>query len=420
MFKHEWLEKLERMFTGRSVEVARYKLVLERVGPDEFEARREGDLLFAGTLDRMAGWLAQRKQGNFLLSVVAAMVLAALLFAGGAYSSAHAQSPATSEIPAAVVSQAQVNVCKVTVPIRDGSNHIGSGIYLGDRLILTAEHVVRGGDGACDIAFADPTNNRTYIDLVRGRVLTTDGTWDQAGIELERLPKHNPPGAPMASANPRQGDHVTFVGYPHGRDLEMTRGSIRGFQSRYPGQHPEWFAASAPVVSGYSGGAAFNYAGELCGNLWGSDRTTGTVAACTGRTQRFLLPWNARLAAWRLAIASGNARPMQWQNCPPGQICQPRIVGPGDPNWSVPPGQGVPMRIEPESAPGSTPVPSQPLTPQPPPIDVTAIQVSIAKIEATIERMEARIDGLDTAAAKPSELSEADVNRIVAGVVVSI
>jgi hypothetical protein len=234
---------------------------------------------------------------------------------------------------------------------------------------------------------------------------------------LERLPTHNPPGSVLASDNPATGEQITFVGYPHGRNLEMNRGEVHGYANPWGASTTDWLVVTAPVVSGYSGGAAFNDAGELCGNLWGSDRVTSTRAACTGRTKRFLLPWNARLEAWRLAVTTGNAGRMnvQWgyQQCPPGQQCQPRIVGPGDQGW-----QHVPQPIEQPNAPGGTPVPSQP-TPVPtqpavpPTIDLSGLESAIAKLES-------RVDELDAEVSKPGELSESDVNRIVQGVLVSI
>ena len=119
----------------------------------------------------------------------------------------------------------------------------------------------------------------------------------------------------------------------------------------------DWFELDNQVQSGSSGGPALTADGKLVGNLWGAGSGV-TVAVSCGRTRRFLLPWNARLEAWRLALQRGRS---------PTQICGPGGWGSGSGGGLSPsaPG-GRPTVPVPPGAPATpTPAPQSPQTPQP-------------------------------------------------------
>lgn len=347
-------------------------------------------------------------------TLVAALII---LFADWAYcqefAAVHEVREPITNCPEVVNHEVRTNVVQVHV-----HGGLGSGIYLGDRIVLTAAHVVSGHRRA-RVNFPNPANPKgPFHESVVGTILATDRTWDQAVIELDLFPKHNPPGSPLAADNPKTGDKVTFAGYPGGRSLKMMRGQFERYSSAMGQRTADWFDSDAGVISGYSGGAAYSDDGALYGNLWGSTGSS-TVAVCLGRTKRFLLPWNARLEAWRLAIKSGNAGTMQWGNCPPGG-CPPGYGG-GGPRY-IEPGDGDDAPSAPPGGGGGslTPVPppvQPPTVPVTPPVDLSGIESAIAKINA-------RIDGLvaakPDAGPSPYALSEDDVTTIVGQLLVSM
>lgn len=236
-------------------------------------------------------------------------------------------------------------VCRVQC----GSS-VGSGVYLGDRLVLSCAHVF-DDEPTTAVSVTFPGGQSSA-----GRMLGKDRSWDQSCIELQTDP--GIAGAPLADENPEQGDEVTAAGYDHGRELKLRRGRVTQFVTQQTSQGlMDWFELNAQVVSGCSGGPVFNSQGEVIGNLWGAGNGT-TVALMCGRTRRFLLPWNTRLEAIRIAQWGGGCRPA----CPPGTM----PVMPG-PSTTAPP------RI----APGPTPVP--------PPVTVEVIVAALLANEKFIE-----------------------------------
>lgn len=241
-----------------------------------------------------------------------------------------------NQVPSAVMELAD-NI--VRVQANDGS--WGSGAYLGDRLVLTADHVIRDGS-AFAVHFRDGT-------AIPAKVVRRDGNYDQALLELQR-PHPTATGIPLADQNLPVGSFVVVGGYDKARPTLLFRpGLVRGYSMPAAGWPADWFELDNQVQSGSSGGPALTADGKLVGTLWGAGSGV-TVAVSCGRTRRFLLPWNARLEAWRLALQRGRS---------PTQIC-----GPG--GWGSGSGGGLSP-----SAPGGRPTipvpPGAPTTPTPAP-----------------------------------------------------
>lgn len=250
----------------------------------------------------------------------------------------------------------------------------GSGTYLGAGLVLTAHHVV-GSAGGVTGHFRDGTS-------IQGQVAASDATWDTALVQLESA---HPTllGVPLANDNPPAGAKVYATGYDGGRPQQLWRpGQVTQYHAAEPGQPGDWFNLSNAVQNGSSGGGVFDATGCLVGNLWGASHE-GTMAVSAGRTKRFLLPWNARLEAFRLAVASGKTPPDAMQFCFGGNCYSP---SPQPGGRDVYPG---PAPTQPPTQPpiAQTPtLPSNPATPQPS-IDVNAIaNVVIAHIEANPDK----------------------------------
>ena len=201
-------------------------------------------------------------------------------------------TPRSSKIPGSVT-QATANVVRV----RSNGGSWGSGAYLGDGLILTAAHVIRGST-AWTIYWPD---GRTTA----AKALKSDSNYDQALLGTIKHPSAR--GIRLATANPGPGDPIYLAGYDGGRaTLKLRPGRMVSYSSPFRGWPSDWFDINNPVQGGSSGGPALTAHGRLVGNLWGaSTRQQTTTAVLLGRTRRFLLPWNARLAAWELAMARG-------------------------------------------------------------------------------------------------------------------
>jgi len=223
----------------------------------------------------------------------------------------------------------------------------GSGVYLGERIVLTAAHVFRGepSRGAA-VYFPD--------GKVCGGVLkTADSTWDQAVVELSIDPQK--PGVPLAGENPKRGETVYAAGYGTGNVVQVFQGSVIHFGAPGGGMPSDWFSFRGSASPGWSGGPVFNSRGHLIGNLWGADGQT-TMALMCGRTRRFLLPWNARLEAIRLQFRR--------RQCPPGYACPPSYQP--QPQQPISP----PTLIDPDV---EAPVIDPPQIPLPPSVDVDQI-----------------------------------------------
>lgn len=241
------------------------------------------------------------------------------------------------------VASAQVDTSAV-VRVNAGTSW-GSGVYLGDRIVLTAAHVLRGEPRYAAVYFPD---GKGFSGELKG----SDAQWDQAVIELIREPEH--PGVPLAGANPAQGDVVYAAGYGRGNTVQLISGRVNGYLTSQPGQPTDWFDLTGGAAqSGSSGGPIFNARGELIGCLWGANpQQRQTVGVATGRTQRFLLPWNARLAAVKARLAQ----------CGPSG-CAPYRAPVPDRSPMIP-GSGRPINPRPSTT--SPPVAGSPPTTAPP------------------------------------------------------
>jgi len=197
------------------------------------------------------------------------------------------QSALLQQISAADSDQSPIDTSAV-VRIQCGSS-VGSGCYLGQRLILSCAHLSRGeGTTSVSVRFPDGSSHT-------GAIIKVDRQWDQSLIRLDTTPRHI--GIRIASSNPEIGDTVVAIGYDYGRSLRRRIGRvIRRVTSRV-GQPADWFDVSTQVISGCSGGPVLNHRGEVIGNLWGA-APGKTVANSTGRTQAFLGEHMASLTAY--------------------------------------------------------------------------------------------------------------------------
>lgn len=242
----------------------------------------------------------------------------------------------------------------------------GSGTYLGAGLILTASHVVGHAESRVTCYFRDGTTSA-------GQTLAHDQEWDTAVVEIPVHPTLV--GVPLAAGNATPGAKVYATGYDGGAPQLLCRpGRVTGYYSSGSTPVSDWFNLDNRVLPGSSGGGVFDETGCCVGPLWGSNQG-GTMAVNLGRTKRFLLPWNARLEAFRIATARG---------VPPAQCYGGYCPLPGSSNGSGTPAYegGQPTPIQP-----TQPIsPISPIAPAPQ-CDPNAIAAAvIAHIDANADK----------------------------------
>lgn len=209
------------------------------------------------------------------------------------------------------------------VRVRAGNNG-GSGVYLGDKIVLTAAHVFDRAGSRAIVSFPDKSQ---FVGILRA----ADTTWDQAVVELTGVPT-KAVGAPLAWANPMIGEVVYAAGYPGCQErLEWITGRVNNYAAPDRSQPPDWFIFRGEAAKeGASGGPVFNANGEVIGNLWGSREVEmTTTATMCGRTRLFLGPLKSRLAARSQAQAQGTGPSGRQIYIAPRQIDGSGVCGSG-------------------------------------------------------------------------------------------
>jgi serine protease Do len=208
-------------------------------------------------------------------------------------------------------------VVKIVVAEGNGVRSWGSGVHLGNGIILSCAHL--GGPNA-QIIFP---NNNAY----NGTLVSADRDWDQAVYDIGQ--GVNEEWAPLASENPVLGEPLESGGYPGGGQQAWRLGKLVRFtSSSNSSQYDDFIVFTNAVTEGTSGGPVFNAKGEVVGVVWGSRQSENvSYAQCTSRTRRFLLPHSARLEATRQMIQGGYSyQSCQSGNC--GSSCQ-QMTAPG-------------------------------------------------------------------------------------------
>jgi len=148
----------------------------------------------------------------------------------------------------------------------------GTGTYLGNRIVVTASHVVgRRIGNAVTVTF--------YNSTLRGRVVRVDTTYDLAAIVLGSTP--NIPPVRLADRDAAPGETVSKCGLTTGR----RSGRVLGFSSPINGK-PDWFTVGSESRGGDSGGPVFSR-GRFVGVLWGCENGK-TEASKLSRVRIFL------------------------------------------------------------------------------------------------------------------------------------
>ena len=159
--------------------------------------------------------------------------------------------------PASSVETAEKSV--VLVRTRKGT---GTGFVVGDGLVATNFHVVKGGREV-ELQQGDKTwvcNAAAFADQSRDLVIL-------------KVPELGLPAMPIRDSQPKKGDTVIVLGNPKGLASTVTQGVISGFRSgedlneldRTKQLAGEWIQIDAAVNSGNSGGPVFDQNGNVVG-----------------------------------------------------------------------------------------------------------------------------------------------------------
>jgi S1-C subfamily serine protease len=165
----------------------------------------------------------------------------------------------------------------------------GSGVYIGNRRVVTASHVVQTSD-VVEVEF-------TSGEAVAARVLASEPSADVALLELAESPREGRSARLGDSSEARIGEQVFVVGAPLGVSHTLTVGhlSARRAGEILFGDFSEavLLQTDASINPGNSGGPMFNLEGEVIGIvsaiLSRSGGSEGLGFAVSSNTVRALL-----------------------------------------------------------------------------------------------------------------------------------
>lgn len=186
-------------------------------------------------------------------------------------------------------------IVRVCVETGGGGRNFGSGIHLGDGLVLTAAHVVQGGKTFSAVALRQNAYGRATLLAVDQRL----------DIALLRLSDPPTTSAALATAVPPIGSRVISAGFGGDRKLKFNFGNVESFTGRGQSTGMFW---SGSARSGDSGGPVFNRNGLVVGILLGvSANGRSTHGTHVGELAAFCRPWFRRPAAGQRPVKAPGA-----------------------------------------------------------------------------------------------------------------
>ena len=151
-------------------------------------------------------------------------------------------------------------------------NGYATGFMVGDRLVMTAYHVVSGEVGsykkmALGFSPTDQLNVRVFVKGCHAKVITVDKDADLALLEVCSSQKRDIRTAFQASLD--KDEKLLLIARPHG-DSIVRRGVLSG---SYTLNGLEYWSAKLNARDGFSGSPVYNQQAELVGVMSGYDPT---------------------------------------------------------------------------------------------------------------------------------------------------
>jgi hypothetical protein len=191
------------------------------------------------------------------------------------------------------------------VRVRAGTS-VGSGCYLGERLVLTASHVFRGEGSRATVLFRSG-------DSIGGVLVKDSPALDSALIELDGEPTKRLPAIKIASSL-AMGDPCYRSGWGYKDQVSFSPATVKRFVGG-----DSWFHLTTRAYDGDSGGPVFLADGSLAGNIWGTTETCATAVRCRP-LRAFLGGFLARLDDWKRRTLQGV---VGLPGCPPAPAPRP-------------------------------------------------------------------------------------------------
>ncbi|MBZ9921788.1 serine protease [Mesorhizobium sp. BR1-1-7] len=191
-------------------------------------------------------------------------ILAATLLAASALCVVGCASGLTDPIRTAAINEQASSVVRIN--LTDGGH--GSGVYIGNGVILTAGHVAAG-------------QKMVMVKMDNGTVQTAEVLWVNEAYDVAALAPVHPnqmKASWLSCRKPTVGDDIVAAGSPGDNDDLYIPGKIAGAE-RGNAVWKSVVVGSVTAGHGISGGGVFNDAGEVIGILVGGalDYTSNPV-----------------------------------------------------------------------------------------------------------------------------------------------
>ncbi len=176
-----------------------------------------------------------------------------------------------------------------------GPNGHATGFLVGDRLVMTAYHVVSGDlSDSKKIALGfkpkDQLEVKVYVNGCQATVIKVDKEADLALLEI--CGSNKPIKAPAFQSSPSKDEKLLLIARPHG-DKTVSQGIFHG---SYTFRGQEFWSARIDGRDGYSGSPIYNQRAEVVGVFSGYDWTQKLALISPGiKAQKLLEDYNSGL-----------------------------------------------------------------------------------------------------------------------------
>jgi S1-C subfamily serine protease len=173
-----------------------------------------------------------------------------------------------------------------------GANGYATGFVVGDRLVMTAYHVVSGKLSASkktQLGFGakDELEVKAYVNGCQATVVRVDEEADLALLRVCRTPKKS--AAPSFQASMNEDERLLLIARPNG-EKSVRRGKFSG---PYTFRGKQYWAARIDGHDGFSGSPVYNDRAQVVGVFSGYDweRKLGVISPGE-RAQKLLEEYN--------------------------------------------------------------------------------------------------------------------------------